>query len=324
MEETETQETQDPQDTAVLSDEMAEPKVEQREVEVESVYAGLVEVARTHGKLYRTNGKRADMVKFDFTAHSAFVGNLFIVHRGHLLNPLLETAAVKVDISGLPWLTEEERKLDPVELFRNHYYSRPNGSEKYMSSNFPAKDIDEMSDDEIAQGEPRGEARVKLEAWILCASLDGTLKRYVESQPTWRPGSWWWSPKPEGQDGTQLVVKTDWWLAEEPMPALVPCGGEWELVAPSAGDGRPGRHVAQLALGTSPSAARAMQVSVQLARAAKALADEAFALQMRAKCFDIDPLVGDVSRLVEYINTGRMRQAWSPADRQGVKNGKQG
>jgi hypothetical protein len=182
-----------------------------------------------------------------------------------------------------------------------------------MASNFPAKDIDEMSDDEIAQGMPRGEARVRLEAWLLCASLDGTLKRYVEAQPTWRPGSWWWAPKPEDQDRPQLVVKTDWWMTEEPMPMLVPCGEEWELRTAE------GRHVAQLAPGTSPSEARAMQVAGQLARVAKALADEAFALQLRAKCFDIDPVVGDVSRLIEYINTGRMRQAWSPADRQSGK-----
>ena len=310
-------ERQDPQDTAELSDDMAEPKAEQREVQVKSVYAGIVEVAKTRGKLYRTNGRRADMVKFDLTAHSAFVGNMFIVLRGHLLNSLLETAAVKVDISGLPWLTDDERKLDPLALFREHYLSRPDGSERYMASNFPAKDIDEMSDDEIAQGMPRGEARVRLEAWMLCASLDGTLRRYVESQPNWVPGSWWWSPEvsPARQaDTPQLVVKAAWWRAEEPIPTLVPRAGEWVLVSPQ------GRETARLAMGTAPSVARAMQSAVLLARLASSLADEALALQMRAKCYDIDPLAGEVRRLIEYINTGRMRQAWAPSGKAGGRD----
>lgn len=297
----------DPQDTAVLSDDMAEPKVEQREIKVRSVYEGLVEMAKTHGKLYRTNGKRADMMKFDLTAHSVFVGNAFIVHHGALRMTTLETASAKVELGGLPWLTPEEEKLDPVELFRMHYYSRPNGSEKYMSSNFPAKDIDDLSDDEIAQGEPRAEARVRLEAWILCASLNGTLERYVKSQPTWREGSWWWSPAPEGQTGTQLVIKSYWWRHEEPMPMLAPGDTPdtgWVIYRQG------GREMARIRQDTDITAVRAMQVAVRLAAAAKSLAAEALQLEMRSKCFDMEPTVQEVNRLVEYIVTGRMRQAW--------------
>lgn len=300
-------EEQDPQDTAVLSDDMAEPRVEQREVKVGSVYAGLVEIAKTHGKLYRTNGKRADMLKFDLVSKSVFVGNAFIVHHGMLRMPVLETAAVKVDLARLPWLTQEERGLDPEALFRAHFYSRPNGSEKYMASNFPAKDTDEMTDDEISQGEPRGEARVKLEAWVLCAGIDGTLEKYVKSQPTWKDGSWWWSPAPEGQAGTQLVVRTEWWQREKPMPLLQAgehAGAGYTIC------GTNGCVIAEIPASVEPAVARAMQVAVQLARAAQTLAGESLKLEMRAKCFDIDPIAGEVSRLVEYINTGRMRQAW--------------
>lgn len=302
------EEEQDPQDTAVLSNDMAEPKVEQREITVKSVYSGLVEIAKTHGKLYRTNGKRADMMKFDLTAHSAFVGNAFIIHHGVLYMPTLETAAAKIDLTGLPWLSEDEARLDPVDLFREHYFSRPNGSEKYMASNFPAKDIDEMTDDEISQGMPRGEARVRLEAWMLCAGIDGTLERYVRLHG-WREGSWWWSPAPEGQDGTQLVVKTAWWERAEDPPTLVKAPDGLGHVMHQVCSGRV-VELARVSPYASAATARAMQVAVQLARASQALASEALRLEMRAKCFDLDPIVGEVGRLVEYINTGRMRQAW--------------
>lgn len=301
------EEQQDPQDTAVLSDDMTEPKVEQREVKVASVYAGLVEIAKTHGKLYRTNGKRADMMKFDLTTHSAFVGNAFIVHHGMLRQGVLETASTRINLSGLPWLTPEEQKLDPTYLFREHYYSRPNGSEKYMSSNFPAKDIDEMSDDEIARGAPRGEARVRLEAWMLCAGIDGTLERYVKSQPTWKEGSWWWSPAPAGEAEDQLVIKTAWWKREDPIPELSQLGpdrGGWEL------RGGNGETIATIAA-RDAALARAIQVAPALARAAQSLACEALKLEIQAKRYDIDPIAGEVTRLVEYINTGKMRQAWA-------------
>lgn len=300
------EEEQDPQDTAVLSDDMAEPKVEQQDVHVDSVYSGLVEIAKTHGKLYRTNGRKADMMKFDLTAHSVFVGNAFIVHAGKVKMPVLETAAAKISIDGLPWLTEYEQGIDPEMLFREHFLSRPNGSEWYMMSNFPAKDIDEMSDDEVAHGMPRGEARIRLEAWILCAAMDGTLERYVTSQKNWIKGSWWWAPSgttPEDM-GQQLVIKTDWWhRAVMPLPELKTAGAE-QVVVGDAGDVR-----ARIPLRVCASDARAMQVAVHMTRLAKSLAQEAFKLQMRAKCYDVDPIISEVNRLVEYVDTGRMREA---------------
>lgn len=297
------QEMQDPQDTAELSADMAEPKPPQLEMRPKSVYGGLVAMAATHRKLYRTNGRFTDMIKFDFMSHSAFVGNLFIVHFGRLAHPVLETATLKVDMTGLPWLTDAEREIDPVKLYRAHYASRPNGSERFMASNFPAKDVDDMTDDEIAQGEPRSEARVKLEAWILCASLDGTLERVVTSSPTWREGSWWWSPAGTDKDETQLVVKTDWWrVRDDAIPALVTMpsgerkvswGTDWVSVPQSVPD----------------AYVRAGQVAYALVRASRSLAQEALKLEMRAKCYDIDPMVCEVNRLVEYVDTGRMRQA---------------
>lgn len=299
----EEQEMQDPQDTAELSSDMAEPKPVQREMRPKSVYEGLVAIASTHGKLYRTNGRHADMVKFDLTSHSAFVGNLFIIHFCRLAHPVLETATLKVDMTGLPWLTEEEQKIDPARLFASHYLSRPNGTERFMESNFPAKDVDEMTDDEIAQGEPRSEARVKLEAWILCASLDGTLENVVTSSPTWREGNWWWSPAPAGQDGTQLVVKTYWWrIRDDRIPALVTTPSGERMV--SWGDAS-----ISVSQNVPDSYARAVQVAYALVRASRSLAQEALKLEMRAKCYDIDPLVCEVNRLVEYVDTGRMRQA---------------
>jgi hypothetical protein len=118
------EEEQDPQDTAVLSNDMAEPKPEQETIRVKSVYEGLVRIAMTHGKLYRTNGRKADMLKFDLTAHSVFAGNAFIVHNGTLKMTVLETATAKIDLAcrceklGIPLIASmgTGNKLDPTRF----------------------------------------------------------------------------------------------------------------------------------------------------------------------------------------------------------------
>jgi hypothetical protein len=298
------QEEIDPQDLATLSDSMDEPKPVQERVYARSVYEGLVAIGSSAGKLYGTRGKRADMMKFDLTAHSAFVGNSFIVKDGKVRIGKLETATKLVVLDGLPWLTPEEERLDPVGLFDEHYRSRPNGSEQYMASNFKAKELDEMTDDEVAAGMPRAEARVRLEAWILCASLSGVLERYVKSQANWRDGSWWWTPEGESKE-PKLVVKTDWWLK--------PNDGRWRLEL--RGDGH--RHVltaedteiARLGAGTDHETQRAVQMAMTLKRLAKSLAQEAFRLEAKSRNYDIDPIVCEVNRAIEYIETGRERKA---------------
>lgn len=298
------QEETDPQDSAALSDSMDEPKPVQEQVFVRSVYEGLVAIGSSAGKLYGTRGKRADMMKFDLTAHSAFVGNSFIVKDGKVRIGRLETATKLVVLDGLPWLTPEEGQLDPVGLFDEHYRSRPNGSERYMASNFKAKELDEMTDDEVAAGMPRAEARVRLEAWILCASLSGALERYVKSQANWRDGSWWWTPDGESKE-PKLVVKTDWWLK--------PTDGGWKLELRGDGHRRvltaDNAEIARLGAGTDPETQRAVQMAMTLKRLAKSLAQEAFRLEAKSRNYDIDPIVCEVNRAIEYIETGRERKA---------------
>ena len=300
------QETVDPQDGATLSADLVEPKPEQRVIECKSVFDGLVTALSTHGKLFGTNGKHADTVRFDLTAHSAFVGNHFIVTRGKLTQAVLETATVKVDLTGLPWLTEEERNLDPVGLFHDHYLSRPNGEEKYMASNFPAKPCDEMTDDEITQGTPRGEARIRLEAWVLCAAIDGTLEKYVHSRPGFTDGNWWWANPAYKDDPTRnLVIKTAWWSR---------CAdGGWQLAWHDelrrnlimAGTQR----IATLGPNTDLTTARMFHVAPEILGLLESLADAAFRLQIRYKTSELDPLVTDANRVIEYVRTGKVRKA---------------
>ena len=303
-----TNERIDPQNTAELSRDMAEAPVEQCEIQCKSVFDGLVEFGKTHGKVFRTNGKHADMMRFDLTTHSVFLGNVFIVCRGELKMPVLETASVKVDLTGLPWLTKDEAEIDPVLLFNQHYVSRPNGSERFMACNFPAKEVDELTDDEIAQGIPRAEARVRLEAWVLCAALDGkTLEAYVTRQPNWKPGNAWWSPMRGGpREGRELVIKTDWWRAADVRT--------FELVMPRCLHGQPelwshGSKIAELGAGLTERECRTFQMAEELRRSLSSLVDATFRLQMRTKSFECEPLLNDANRILKYIDRGNPAEA---------------
>lgn len=148
-------------------------------VHARSVYEAIVTACGTHSRLYGATGKYADMAVFNLVDKSVYVGSLYLVKYGRLCANVIETSSVRVELDGCPWLTDEERALDPVELYRDHWHSVEDGGSRFRSCNFPAKPSDEMSDDEILKGRCRADARVRLEAWMLCAGVDGTLLRYV-------------------------------------------------------------------------------------------------------------------------------------------------
>ena len=100
---------------------------------------------------------------------------------------------------------EDETKfcLDIIEeLYKNYKYSTPSEkSERYKQRNyFKALSPDEMTDEELVNGEDRNVAQAKLEGFILCASLAGYL--------TWdekKMGKWFY----QGKD-KDLVILREW------------------------------------------------------------------------------------------------------------------
>ena len=292
----------EPQDVSVPSEDMTDAETPREEYLAKSVYDGLVRIGRCRGKLYGTGGRRANMMRFDLTSHCVFAGNCCLLRRGELLKRELETSSVKVTFpEGIPWLTCDERNCDPETLYDTHYLSRPNGSEKFMHSNFPAKDVDEMSDDELTAGVPRDEARIRLEAWVLCAALDGTLEGYVTGKPNWKPGSIWWSRHDKGNEH-ELVIRTEWWRKAPPRKMQLSAmkdGGGYKY-ALWCGNTR----VAVFGHGIDQEDMRTLQSAYELRQALSSLADSVFRMQVRVKQYDCDPVLNEVSRILKYIERG--------------------
>lgn len=97
------------------------------------------------------------------------------------------------DLPKDPWEMLED-------LFCRYYISVPCERSDRKPSYFATKEFKDMTDFELAGGEPRLVAQAKLEGFVLCAVLAGLLK--------WNPlyGSWFWqSPR-----YPQLVMLKDW------------------------------------------------------------------------------------------------------------------
>lgn len=145
------------------------------------------------------------------------------VERGHAFRIDLKTKSMQLlsnekciengdwfpdaDLIHINGICDEKDKtkfcLDIIEeLYHNYKYSTPTEkSEKYKQRNyFKALSPDEMTDEELVNGEDRNVARAKLEGFILCASLAGYL--------TWdekKMGKWFY----QGKD-KDLVILREW------------------------------------------------------------------------------------------------------------------
>jgi len=115
------------------------------------------------------------------------IGKEMVIDEGNYCGELIG------DLPKDPWEMLEE-------LFINYYMSRPGARSERKKSYFAAKPINEMTDIELACGEPRLLAQAKLEGFVLCAVLSGLLK--------WNPrfGTWFWKSKRY----PKLVLLKDW------------------------------------------------------------------------------------------------------------------
>lgn len=99
-------------------------------------------------------------------------------------------------------INEIENPWEHLEdLYESYLYSRP--TEKYIGSKpyFLAKEFEELEDEDVAFGENRNLAQLKLELFILCASLQGFLQ--------WKNKEhWYWVSKVIGHE--DFIILKEW------------------------------------------------------------------------------------------------------------------
>lgn len=86
------------------------------------------------------------------------------------------------------------------DLYRRYKYSMPSERDDVRKSYFIALKEEDLDDDDVLYGERRQIAKFRLEFYVLCAIVSGTLKWQEE----W--GSWFWQSK----NDKSLVILRSW------------------------------------------------------------------------------------------------------------------
>lgn len=166
-----------------------------------SFYKVLCELAKQHS-LFLTGGC-CDQLRFNLTEKKIFTGNTVLMNEGKALVPQIQLKNGNVyQVEGIPLITEEELGSDTDEklntLYALYKSSVPSERSGYTKGIFRAKEIDELSDAELARNQDRILLRYQLEAYILLASLEGKILWPAEKH---------WFRK---MDDPDFVILRDW------------------------------------------------------------------------------------------------------------------
>ena len=136
--------------------------------------------------LVQLSQERSDKIHIDLCKKTIKIGRKIIIDSGQVVvNKVFDN-----DFTEL--LTES---LDIDELYKQYKYSIPSERDDRRHY-FKALSVNQLTDEQLVVGMPRLEARIRLEAYILLASLTGELQ--------WKnPQHWYWV----GEDEDFIILK---------------------------------------------------------------------------------------------------------------------
>lgn len=100
---------------------------------------------------------------------------------------------------GIEEMTSEDAITEIEDLYQSYKHSVPSErSERKRRRYFKALKEDELSDEDMMHGELRDIAQLRLELFVLCCVLNGSL--------TWQGNGWFW----QSPNDTDLVILKKW------------------------------------------------------------------------------------------------------------------
>lgn len=129
-----------------------------------SVYAILCHLADEHTKLI--GGGYTDFLTFDFEKGNIKSKKKYIVKNGELaIDEISLEDGRKISLKEKELITEEEKNQDIQTLYDNYICSRPSWID--AKSHFTPKTSDELSFEQLLNGEKRSVERCRLEAFVI-------------------------------------------------------------------------------------------------------------------------------------------------------------
>lgn len=145
-----------------------------------------------------------DLLSFDFKKKNIANGKFFLMKDGKIITDTLETQnqqkwtglknvpLIKDDEVGDPWLMVEQ-------LYEQYENSCPSEHSAFLRPNFRAKNVDELSFEELVTSMPRIQASYALEAYLMFCILSGFM--------FWKnPNYWFW----KSVNHPRLILYKEW------------------------------------------------------------------------------------------------------------------
>lgn len=136
--------------------------------------------------LVQLSQERSDKIHIDLCNKTIKVGRTVIIDSGQV---------VKNKVFGDSFEELLAESLDIDELYKQYKYSMPSERDNKRHY-FKALSANQLTDEQLINGMPRLEARIRLEAYILLASMTGKFKWH-------NPAHWYWV----GQDRDFVILK---------------------------------------------------------------------------------------------------------------------
>lgn len=159
----------------------------------------LTEMCKEHIKIKK--GGYADLLFFNLKTKTIKNGNTILVKNGKINPQTIKLTDGREFVLEDDWgLIKDDFYSGVEKRFEKYYYSTPSKVDKFVRTNFIAKNFEKMSFEELmsSSSSNRNIARYELEWFVIANAVKGNIP--------WNNGNWFWQSKVM----PKLIIYKEW------------------------------------------------------------------------------------------------------------------
>lgn len=159
----------------------------------------LTEMCKEHIKIKK--GGYADLLYFNLKTKTIKNGNTVLVEDGMIVPQTINLTDGRELVLEDDWGETKEEFYQGVEdRYEKYYLSTPSKIDKFVRTNFIAKNLDKMSFEELmtSSSSNRNIARYELEWFVMANAVKGNI--------SWNNEHWYW----QSRNNPKLIIYKEW------------------------------------------------------------------------------------------------------------------
>ena len=159
----------------------------------------LMEMCKEHIKIKK--GGYADLLFFNLKTKTIKNGNTVLVENGKIIPQTIKLIDGRELVLEDDWGEVNEDFYQGLESrYEKYYLSTPSKSDRFVRTNFIAKNLEKMSFEELmsSSSNNRNIARYELEWFVMVNAIKGNI--------SWIDGNWFWQSKKM----LKLIIYKEW------------------------------------------------------------------------------------------------------------------